>query len=106
MERITVKISISTDRCFPASEDRRWLQDTFDISYKRAESLRERLYEARSQGCILELTHEQLARYVAKRQLEGLNKHFRWPEVLEYIEHEEDPVDPVIELRPTKRCVP
>ena len=114
MEKITIRLNKANHRssdCIRSrdiGDDIAFLRDCFNISYKRADNLlREMSCDrtcASTDEAIIDVTYEQLARYVAKRQVEGLNKYWKYPHVLKFVEddcevNEEQP----IEIRPDRR---
>ena len=115
MEKIIVKIGTigkcSTEaHCLnrSANEDIAWLKDTLEISYKRALQIYNKLLGedvdyVTSHYIELAMNYQQLARYTAKRQVEGLNKYWKFPLVLEHIEHEEYEGSTPVEVRPNFR---
>ena len=71
------------------NEDREWLQDVFGISSVRASSLIQDMNQAggvdrRTQLIPVVLNYEQLGRYVCKRQVEGINRYWKYPHVLSF----------------------
>ena len=117
MSKVEVKIGvagrhsqgISEGEGLSYKESVQWLADTFEISNKRATSLFRVMYEEATTSAsgyvTVILNYRQLARYTAKRQVEGLNKYWRYPHVLSHEPvPEEDETSP-IELRPNKRQV-
>ena len=120
MEKVTVRIgrigpkSENWSRELrPPSEDIRWLEVTFEISHKRAYKLWQSMgqYDPTndvSHYAVVDLSYRQLARYTAKRQVEGLNRFWKYAHVLEHIEGKEERGDELkpIELRPGCREVP
>ncbi len=90
-----------------AKEDVEWLQFCLEISYKRASKLLNAMANNNqsqvSQPVTVALDYRQLARYVAKRQVEGLNKYWKYPHVLKHIEEERIDENTTIELRPGYR---
>lgn len=84
-----------------------FLQRVFEISYKRANKLWDRM--SQSEGTSDEVTvvtnYRQLARYICLRQEN--NKYWIYPRILEHIEDvEEEITEQPIELRPDLRSVP
>lgn len=49
------------------------------------------------------MSYRQLARYTAKRQVEGLNQRWKYPHVISHIEDTPNQKTVSIELRPNKR---
>ena len=121
MEKVTVRIGkigpcSGYAREFPKnceSKDVQWLSETFEISVKRANKILQAMKEydpsnQTSNYLVVDLSYRQLARYTAKRQVEDLNKYWKYPLVLEHIEGKEERGDELkpIELRPGCREVP
>lgn len=119
MEKVTVRISKASKHSSDAhlysrtiSDDIQFLMDAFEISHHRAQRLNSTLEGGTDNSMVtynteVDLSYRQLARYTAKRQVEGLNKYWKYPHVLEHIEHEEpEQVRQPIELRPTIRTIP
>lgn len=117
MEKVTVRIQRSTTKSsdamlfrFVRSDDVSFLKSAFEISHKRADNLIKSLEKdfescgGATESIIVDLNYRQLARYTAKRQVEGLNKYWKYPLVLEHIEDTNfDAVPKSIELRPSFR---
>ena len=116
MEKITVQIgcigpgsSLAGDFSRSHQEDLNWLSEVLEISGKRASTLVTRLRNSNfsdgncSNRLTVDLDCRQLARYVARRQVDDLNKYWKYPHVLEFVEHQENEESPPIELRPGKR---
>lgn len=87
--------------------DIQFLQECFEISYKRAQNILHAMKKDREHCSTdeveMNLTYRQLARYVAMRQVSGLNKYWKYPHVLEHIEEDEEDCQQVIEIRPGVR---
>lgn len=107
------KIRIRLNRANPKSvnfinrtkfDDIAFLRECFNISHKRANKILYAMDKDRefcSTGEVeLLLDYEQLARYVAKRQVEGLNKYWKYPHVIEFVEEDVEELQEVIEIRP------
>lgn len=105
--RITTQSARSDDFNRTVSQDINWLRKTFEISYARADKLLRdmggdnALNTATSCHIVVDLDYRQLARYVAKRQVDDLNKYWKYPHVIAHVESDcvPDEHDP-IELRP------
>lgn len=87
-------------------KDIKFIQECFEVSYRRAQKVINKLNEqknCRSRYYTVILSYRQLARYTAKRQVEGLNQRWKYPQVIEH--REEVPTQETIsmELRPGKR---
>jgi hypothetical protein len=116
VEKVVVKIGMFGKRSTNGGEEPmrmggavRWLSKTFEISWKRADKLytimvKEAEVSAAGYATVI-LTYRQLARYTAKRQVEGLNKFWKYPHVNEHLEvTTKEPADvQPIELRPELR---
>jgi hypothetical protein len=91
------------DRKF--DEDCKWLQDTLEISFKRARNLilKSEGNSGTTDTIIVILDYRQLARYTAKRQVDDLNRYWKFPHVLEFEEEPETPDVTVFELRAAYR---
>ena len=112
MEKIIVRIGLKgslskecdvnkdhLDKPYIAS---RFLQECFEISNSKACKIVNKLKD--QEPCTtryieLILSYKQLARYTAKRQVEGLNKTWIYPFVLEFEDNECKPEHNPIELR-------
>lgn len=116
MEKVLVKIGHVGKSSTKFISLREWkkdidfIQSCFEISYKRAHKvvnfLRKQFNESTSCYIEVNLNYRQLARYTAKRQVEGLNQYWKYPHVLEHIEdYEETNHNVPIELRPGKRDI-
>lgn len=114
MEKITVEIGTIGKGSSHAGEfdrnrsvDMDWISDVLEISKKRAlslvSSLRHNYHDNASCRITVDLDYQQLARYTARRQVDGLNKYWKYPHVLEFVEHQEHECDRPLELRPGKR---
>jgi hypothetical protein len=119
MEKVIVRIGkIGKGSAHSPTFDRRthedvlWLKLTLEISYKRAQKLLNQMGNGSeatgsSDYVTVSLDYRQLARYTAKRQVEGLNQYWKYPLVLEHIEEQEPPAEkPPVELRPGFRKTP
>ena len=101
MEKLTVRIGkvSPTSATFnpttaDSSNDVTFLQTALEISEKRAIKINDILEKECNLGhvsayIVVNLSYKQLAKYTAKRQVEGLNKYWKYPHVLKYVEDED-----------------
>ena len=115
VEKITVEIGTIGKGSSHAREferthsiDMDWISDVLEISKKRASSLISSLRHGSVHANVackitVDLDYQQLARYTARRQVDGLNRYWKYPHVLEFVENQETECDQPLELRPGKR---